>query len=274
VARFWPSPRHNVGIACGPSRLVVVDLDCHGGLPEEWRQIPGIRDGRDVLAQLCEWARQPWPVTYWTATPSGGWHLYFAAPEGWEIRNSAGLLAPQVDVRASGGYVVGAGMVGGKRYEVLDGADPVPLPAWITRMLTSARDRRTGEPAPGAITGRVAGLVRKVESAPEGQRNDDLYWAACRVAEMDSADRDAAVAALLDAAGGAGLSAREAWRSVRSALGGERSAGHQARMRPSGPRRRRADRRSPRQNCGPSPCRRSGSRQPSGSGITASRSAP
>jgi len=223
VARFWPSPRPNIGIACGPSRLVVLDLDCHGNLPDEWGRLAGIRDGRDVFAQLCEWAGQPWPSTYWVATPSGGWHLYYTAPEGYEIRNSAGLLGPQVDVRAAGGYVVGAGsIVDGKPYEVLDGTNPAPLPVWIAKMLASARDRRTGEPAPGAVTGRVAGLVRKVESAPEGQRNDTLYWAACRVAELEGGDRDAAIAALLEAAGCAGLSAHEAWRTVASAMGGDR----------------------------------------------------
>ena len=55
VRRYWPSGEHNIGIACGPSRLVVLDLDTHGTLPEDWR-MPGIRDGKDVLAQICEWA--------------------------------------------------------------------------------------------------------------------------------------------------------------------------------------------------------------------------
>src|ERR1019366_168943 len=110
VTRFWPGPRHNVGIACGPSGLVVIDLDTHGTLPEDWR-MPGIIDGRDVLAQLCEWAGQPWPSTYMVATPTGGWHLYFRAPAGSGIRNSAGKLAPAIDIRAGGGFAVGAGSV-------------------------------------------------------------------------------------------------------------------------------------------------------------------
>ena len=90
-----------------------------------------------MLAQLCEWAGKPWPSTYMVATPSGGWHLYYAAPEGSKIRNSASLLGPLVDVRARGGYVVAAGStVGGKRYEVLDAEGPEPLPGWIHRLLT------------------------------------------------------------------------------------------------------------------------------------------
>jgi Bifunctional DNA primase/polymerase, N-terminal len=136
VGRYWPSGLHNIGIACGPSRLVVLDLDTHAELPEPWR-LPGVIDGRDVLAQLCKWAGQPWPSTHTVATPSGGWHLYFASPAGTEVRNSAGLIGPQVDVRGVGGYVVGAGsVVDGQRYEVLDDRQPVLLPGWIGRMLT------------------------------------------------------------------------------------------------------------------------------------------
>jgi hypothetical protein len=222
VARYWPSDRHNVGVACGPSRLVVVDLDTHGELPGEWRQMPGIIDGRDVFAELCKWAGEPWPVTHWVTTPSGGWHLYFTAPEGSVIRNSAGLLGPQVDVRAAGGYVVGAGsVVDGKPYQVLDDMPAAPLPAWITRALSSTRAAKAGNRTPGAISSRVAGLVSTVEAAPEGQRNDILYWAACRAAELDGDDREAAVDALLDAAGSAGLSAREARNTIRSAVGGD-----------------------------------------------------
>jgi hypothetical protein len=223
VGRYWPSPRHNIGIACGPSRLVVVDCDTHGEMPDEWGTLFGVRDGKDVLAQLCEWAGQPWPSTYMVATPSGGWHLYFTAPEGYEIRNSASLLGPLVDIRGCGGYVVGAGsVVDGKPYDLLDDQDPAPLPAWITRALAHRRDSRTGGHGLGAVSARVAGLVRTVESAKEGTRNDTLYWAASRAAELSGNERDAAIDALLHAAGCAGLSAREAWRTVQSAIGGDR----------------------------------------------------
>jgi Bifunctional DNA primase/polymerase, N-terminal len=224
VARYWPGPQHNVGIACGPSHLVVLDLDCHGDLPDAWRALPGIRDGRDVLAALCEWARQPWPSTHWVATPSGGWHLYFTAPNGREIRNSAGLLGPQVDVRAAGGYVVGAGSaVDGRPYEVLDDDPAAPLPGWLARTLTRPPEP-PGPPAPGppgSVPARVAGLVRTVEAAPQGQRNDTLYWSACRASELnDPVDREAAAAALLAAAITAGLTEHEARRTITSAMGG------------------------------------------------------
>ena len=135
VARYWPSDRHNIAVACGPSRLVVVDLDAHEELPQEW-QLPGVRDGRDVFAQICEWAGMDFPSTYTVATPNDGWHLYFTAPEGTSIGCSVSAIGPQIDVKADGGYVVGAGSaVDGKAYEVLYDEDPAPLPAWIARLL-------------------------------------------------------------------------------------------------------------------------------------------
>jgi Bifunctional DNA primase/polymerase, N-terminal len=221
VADAWRSryAGHNIGIACGPSRLAALDLDRHGELPAEWR-LPGVIDGRDVFSQLCEWAGQPWPSTYWVATPSGGWHLYFRVPVGCQIRNSASLLGPQVDVRGAGGYVVAAGsVVGGSRYEVIDRQSPAPLPVWVTRMLTQ---RAATPPRPHAVTalGRLAGLVRTVEAAQPGQRNDVLYWAACRAAEADGADRAAVTRALVAAALTAGLDEREARRTIASAMRG------------------------------------------------------
>lgn len=216
---------HNVGVACGPSGLVVLDLDCHGTLPEDWAGLPGVVDGSDVLAQLCEWAGQPWPSTHWVATPSGGWHLYFRAPDGPVIRNSASLIGPQIDVRASGGYVVGAGsVVGGSPYRVLDDQPPAPLPGWIARMLTPqpTPPRPPGPRRTPGLPARLAGLVRTVETAPQGQRNDALFWSACRAAELEDADPEALTSALVSAALTAGLAECEARRTIASALGGGR----------------------------------------------------
>lgn len=227
VARFWPSERHNIGIACGPSRLVVLDLDAHGELPDDWRELPGVNDGKDVLAQICEWAGMDWPQTYTVATPSGGWHLYFTAAADSAIRNSASLIGPQVDVRANGGYVVGAGStVGGKPYEVLHDDEPAPLPAWIGRLLEPRAEKTNGvrQFTPSGQPGkRLDGLLRTVAAAKPGKRNVTLHWAGCRVAEMVTAgqvdERDAA-RQLLDAAAAAGLAEPESKRTITSAMKG------------------------------------------------------
>ncbi len=82
----------NYGIACGQSGLLVVDLDIKKG-------DDGIANWRDLSANLKL-------KTFEVETPSGGIHQYFWG-EG--LRNSAGTIARGVDLRASGGYVVGPG---------------------------------------------------------------------------------------------------------------------------------------------------------------------
>jgi hypothetical protein len=85
--------------------------------------------------------------------------------------------------------------------------------------------REATPPRPQSVTaapGRLAGLVRAVETAQPGKRNDVLFWAACRAAELDGADPAAVTAALVAAALTAGLAEREARRTIASALGGGR----------------------------------------------------
>lgn len=229
VARFWPSPRHNIGVACGPSGLVVLDLDtaAHGtDLPEEWR-LPGVNEGADVLAVLLEQHGEGLPATFTVRTPTGGTHLYYRAVPGREIRNSASKIGPMIDVRAAGGYVVGPGSVtGAGRYELLDESDPIPLPGWLADLADPPPPVRTARPAwpraAGAVPyGRLRGIVETMLSAPQGQRNNVLHWCACRVAAMAAAgevDERPAVESLILAAAEIGLSEAEARRTVGSAL--------------------------------------------------------
>lgn len=172
IERCWTTRTaagpYGIGIACGPSRLVVVDLDIPKPtteLPEGWR-LPGVVDGADVLAVLADRAGAPDPAlsgTYAVTTPTGGRHLYFTAPTLDEpagarpLGNTAGALGPLVDTRAAGGYVVapptrvvvdpaarpedGRDTRGPTRsgYVVDDPAATVrPLPAWLLDELLPA----------------------------------------------------------------------------------------------------------------------------------------
>ena len=89
----WPSA--NIGIACGASGIVVVDLDLDVKKdldgPAEWAKLTA---GHDPIR------------TAEASTPRGGRHLYFTAPDQSEIRNSASKLAKGIDVRGIGGYIV------------------------------------------------------------------------------------------------------------------------------------------------------------------------
>lgn len=229
VARYWPSPRHNYGIACGPSRLVVLDLDAHGELPEEW-QLPGINDGRDVFYQICEWAGMDWPSTCTVFTPSGGIHLYFTAAEGFTIRNSQpSPLGPQVDVRGGGGYVVGPGSVtSAGEYVLTDDQDPQPLPQWLARLLTEpepgqATTARSTALPPADASRRLAGLIRTVEASKPGGRTGALVWAAFVLRDMiaagDAAEADGELLAQAAVRAGIDGGERYALQQVRSVLG-------------------------------------------------------
>lgn len=118
----------NIGIACGPSRLVVIDLDTPKAtaVPRAGCGTSEICNGAGVLAGLYQQNGQPWPpATFTVATPSGC-HLYFTAPPGLRLRNTAGRLGWCIDTRAAGGYIVAAGsIVAGHAYTVIDPADPV-----------------------------------------------------------------------------------------------------------------------------------------------------
>lgn len=236
VARCSWQEGENYGIAAKPSGLVILDLDCPKPgyeLPPTWREIPGLMDGRDVLTALAEQARvTAWPSTFTVLTPSGGMHLYFAAPEGRPIGNKP--LGPLIDVRGggegNGGYVIGPGsVIDGRSYEVIDGQDPAPLPVWIANRLDPPPERREASQVPrvadarqgGRVAARFEGLIAKVLDALPGERNNTLHWAACRAAEMVAAGQltDDQVHDILGrAAVDVGLDAGEAYRTIASAL--------------------------------------------------------
>jgi Bifunctional DNA primase/polymerase, N-terminal len=203
-----------------------------------------------VLAQLCEWAEQPWPVTRTKRTPRDGWHLEFLAPGGKKIRNSSGRIGPLIDVRGTGGYVLVAGSVldgraypgdpaaarivkGGKAYEIDVDIDPVPLPDWLAALASPPPPpipvARGSCPRPprGAAGARLRGLVDLVREAQPGDRTGPLVWAAHRVREMAAAgdaDPDAAGDLLIQAAVAAGIRGGERYarQQVRHVLGGGR----------------------------------------------------
>jgi hypothetical protein len=67
----------------------------------------------------------------------------------------------------------------------------------------------------------LAGLVRLVAGAHEGDRNNLAFWAACRAGEMVAAgllDAETAEAVIADAAIRSGLTAHEAERTARSGV--------------------------------------------------------
>jgi hypothetical protein len=238
VARCWPGPQYNPGIVL-LDMLVVFDLDtaaAHGTeLPAEWA---GAATGTEVLAVLADQAGQVVPATFTVTSWRNGIHLYFLAPQGRPIRNSAGSVGPLIDVRGRAGLVVGAGSVReGKTYELADDRDPVMLPGWladlakrrdpaperrVTSALTSARDKRGYGAA--ALRAEVAAVL----AATRGHRNNTLNRAADSLGQLvGSGDLDEAdvTSALTSAAQSAGLVADDGLSTVEHTIASGLAAG-------------------------------------------------
>ncbi|WP_432034496.1 bifunctional DNA primase/polymerase [Streptomyces antibioticus] len=197
------------GIACGlpPHHLIGVDLDTKNGT-----------DSTTALRELALGHRFTIPPTIVVITPSGGRHLWLTGPPDVVVPNSAGRLAPGIDIRGAGGYLVGPGSrTAHGVYTTAPGTDhpaPAPCPRALLRLLLPP------PPAPRAARVQASGshgegLVRFVLAAHAGQRNTRLFWAACRAYEdgIGESLTDALVAAAVHT----GLTEHEARSTIESA---------------------------------------------------------
>jgi len=132
IRQWWAkAPEANIGLNCGKSGIVVIDLDKRGEHDgcQEWETINHMQG--------------PFPKTSTSLTGGGGRHLLFKSPDGLSIKNSAGRLAPGIDVRGDGGYIVLPPSIhpSGKPYQWLDGLTIIePLPAIVAEILLREPD--------------------------------------------------------------------------------------------------------------------------------------
>jgi len=130
VRRWWTdNPRYNIGINCGLSGLLVVDLDSYK------------KHAGDIQVEFTE--------TVTVDTAHHGTHYWYRMPAGKRYGNGRGSLPKWLDIRGYGGYVVAPPSV-----LVEDGVelpytfapshkptdiDPAPLPAAIVTILDAAQ---------------------------------------------------------------------------------------------------------------------------------------
>lgn len=257
ISAWWTrSPTAGVGLAAGPSGLVILDVDCHGGeAPKNPTELlPGVElpagitsdsitDGRDTLALLCEARRARYPEddsTLTVRTPTGGVHLWFRAPAGSVWRPQAGALGWQLDVRAGASYAVAPGTVTRSGAYAAQGRcrTVVELPVWLARDLERTGHRvrperpvarlpwRGHSVGSGYVAAAVESELRAVAEAKPGTRNTALNRAAFNLGTLQAAgrlDRAQLADVLREAGQHAGLPDREAEAAIRSgSAAGER----------------------------------------------------
>ena len=172
VAEWW-SKFPDAGIGLCAAGMLIVDID---GIDNEYPNSP-----EKSLDAPC------------VMTPRGGRHYYFKLPTSRKWKNSVGLLAPRVDVRTSGGYVVAppSEFDGGGVWQWAVPIDVPPEelpepPAWLIAELDAL------EVAPREKNAAGKQVPTRV---PEGGRNAALTSAAgtMRYRGMSEAEIEAAL---------------------------------------------------------------------------------
>jgi Bifunctional DNA primase/polymerase, N-terminal len=199
ISAWWARwPEALIGLPTGEvSGHVVLDVDVKR--PEA--------NGFDSLEDL---GRSILPETPMAHTESGGLHVYFRCPDR-DVRNSASRIAPGLDVRANGGYVIVPSPGSGYEWDSVwnfDTVEPVEAPDWLWP--TPPSRPRTGAPP----NFQCAGLSRYAEAAldaacnaiigaPAGQQETTLNVEAFSLGTLAGAGgvpADLALKALLAAA--------------------------------------------------------------------------
>ncbi len=191
------------GLASG---VIVIDIDRKGSV-----------DGTKWLNSV------DLPNTRTHSTKNGGYHLFFS-PNGAEIKNSAGKIAPGVDVRGDGGYVIVPPSPG---YCIVYEDEIALLPQWLADACTKTEKAKPEQSAnsEGRSTAYAQKALRSevaaVLCAPEGTRNNRLNQAACVMGNLiagGAIGRGEVERALAGAAALAGLDTDEAEATIASGI--------------------------------------------------------
>lgn len=201
IRSWWKQWPHAQPAAVVPEDITIFDIDIrNGGSLEALEAVTG---------PLSE------TLTSWSGRGDGGCHLWFKKPAG-EI--SQRQLPKGVDLRKPGVHYViippALHNETGKPYAWND----VPFVAELPQQAVDAlAPRKPSVPLPAPVVDRpsnLGGLVRAVAEAVEGERNQKLFWSACRA--FDNGDDDI-VQDLFDAALSVGLTDSEATATIDSA---------------------------------------------------------
>jgi Bifunctional DNA primase/polymerase, N-terminal len=201
VHAWWTAhPQALFGVPTG-IKFVVIDIDLQHVEAQQWYDAN----------------RSRLPLTRTHVTRSGGRHLLFKPNS--RVGCSAGKLGAHIDTRGHGGYIIWWPAHG---FEVKHSGVLAKAPEWIVEALAPPPEPpRSHTQFHASRDSHVPGIIRTVIAARQGQRNNVVFWAANRLAEMSLAGdiaRNEAIALIVDAARHIGLPEAEARRTVMSAF--------------------------------------------------------
>ncbi|MBP5698804.1 MAG: DUF3987 domain-containing protein [Alphaproteobacteria bacterium] len=157
-------PNCNIGIPTGAiNNIFVVDVDGESG-------------AQSLMALENTYGKLNTP----TVDTGKGKHLYFKMPENVDIKCSTSKIAPHIDIRGNGGYVVAPPSIhpNGNKYTWINfdfSQDFPTAPEWLIDLINNPEKTD------------IDMLLDEIANAPEGTRNDRLLSNTIKI--FNSADR-------------------------------------------------------------------------------------
>lgn len=239
IEKVWERYDWNIGLATG-HRFDVLDLDA----PEATLGLEAAIREHEPDWDVAELGRFDPPMVI----TGKGMHVYFQP-----VGNNRARLAPQVDWRGKGGYVVAppsvhpsgaeyhwtgcmSGATSARCAALWEAIPPAPVP--LVRMVRREGPWERLEPDPVPVVDRSdilarldveragtsgEGLVLTMAEAVQGERNHVMFWCLCRaftdylVGRVDAAELEKLVNEIQEAAHENGLGRHEIDKSTRSA---------------------------------------------------------
>lgn len=211
VLELWDKyPQANIGLACGPSGILVLDFDV---------EKDGFQ-GRPLLDRCLDLK------TAMVMTGGGGWHIYFRNTGG--FTNARGALPPGVDVRGDGGYVLLPPSLhpSGRRYFWVNRPEDgiMDVPDLLVALLRPRSEKVAIRVPPDAVDGDVVGrlLDKAIRDTGPGRRNEVGFWLACQLRDngVDMAEAEPIMRVYqesVETLGGERYTWREAMNSLKQA---------------------------------------------------------
>jgi Bifunctional DNA primase/polymerase, N-terminal len=226
VGSMWPEHEANIGVHCGPSELLVFDVDIVGDYETVIKKLPFAL-----------------PDTFTVQTASGKWHFYFSVPLENSYTNRTKVDNTAIDIRVNNGYVLGPGSeIEGTAYKIIYDDEPAWLPdyprldKWVRAREVKKRTRheieRTWSRDKYALQREMKRLATNILTAKDGELNNKLYGASCDAGELiwcGHWDEEDAIDFLVQHAREANLEEYRIMPTIRSGLHrGERNIDEQS----------------------------------------------